>query len=41
VQLSISLGSLTFESVTSGTASLALSGIQDPPRSTGAAAFTF
>lgn len=41
VQLSISLGSLTFERVTSGTASLALTGIQDPARSTGAAAFTF
>lgn len=41
VQLSISLGSLTFQSVTSGTASLALTGIQDPARSTGAAAFTF
>lgn len=41
IQLSISLGSLTFEGIESGTASLALNGLQDVVTSSGAAAFTF
>ena len=41
VQLGIALGSLTFESVTDGAGTLALSGLDDVATSSGNAAFTF
>ena len=41
IQLSISKGSLTYASVTSGTATLTLSGPADPATSSGTAAFIF